>query len=70
MSTQQDTTNTGRRALLRVALATGLSVAAVVMAHKGVTAAAAPVTDPQQQEGNRGYHLTPHINNYYNSASW
>ncbi len=69
MSTQQDTTHTGRRAFLRTALAAGLSVAAVVMAHKGVTTAAATVENPQQQEGKQGYRLTPHINDYYNSAA-
>ena len=68
MSTQQDTTNTGRRAFLRAALAAGLSITTVVIAHKGITAAATPVENPQQ-EGKQGYRLTPHINDYYNSVA-
>ena len=68
MSTQQDTTNTGRRAFLRAALAAGLSIATVVIAHQGITAAAAN-GENLQQEGKQGYRLTPHINDYYNSAA-
>lgn len=67
MSTQQDTTNTGRRAFLRMALAAGLSITTVVIAHQGITAAAVSGENPQQ-EGKQGYRLTPHINDYYNSA--
>lgn len=69
MSTDEEQTTSGRRVFLRTALAASLSVAAVFVAHKGVTAFAAPVEETQQQDGTQGYHLTEHITAYYQSAS-
>jgi hypothetical protein len=69
MSTDEEKTASGRRVFLRTTLAAGLSMAAVFVAHKGITAFAAPVEETQQQDGSQGYHLTEHINAYYQSAA-
>ena len=66
----RNTSVTSRRTFLRAALAAGIGAAAVVVAHHGVTAVANAAEEANQPAASQGYHLTPHINAYYQSAAY
>jgi len=57
-----------RRDFLRQALTAGAGLAAVAVMPRGVAAAAGDGMPPATPQA-RGYHLTPHIRDYYQSAT-
>jgi predicted nicotinamide N-methyase len=57
-----------RRDFLRQALTAGAGLAAVAVMPRGVAAAASDGIPPAAPQA-RGYHLTPHIRDYYQSAT-
>ena len=61
----------GRRGFLRTALTTGTAVAVVAVAPTAMTGTRdGGGTGNTVRQGKKGYHVTPHIIDYYKSASF
>lgn len=58
-----------RRNFLRGALTAGIGAAAAVVASGGVAAVVEEAEKPAEPPAKKGYRLTPHILDYYKSAS-
>ncbi len=63
-------TTTGRRGFLRGVFAAGSGVAVAATAGKLIEPETAAAASGSEDETGRGYHLSTHIKNYYDSAAF
>ena len=62
-------TSASRRHFLQGVLATGAGITAIALIPKGVAAVAEENIKLAEDQSKKGYHVTPHIIDYYQSAS-
>jgi hypothetical protein len=68
MQTEQNDISQSRREFLRGALVASVSMATIGLTLPSV-AAVSEELEPTDKQSKQGYHLTPHIIDYYKSAS-
>lgn len=70
MSVKKTGAVVSRRGFLKSVAATGGAVAVTAVAAESANAATSPgsTEDPEAQNSTKGYHVTPHILDYYEKA--
>lgn len=68
MSVKKKSAAVSRRGFLKGVAATGGAVAMTAVVAENANSDSSPDSDQAAQETTKGYHVTPHILNYYEKA--